>query len=113
MNRPKLQPFELVEDELVHSSSMLKAISHPARLMILSLLLEKEKFVGEIQEETGFSQPTISRYLQQLMDTGLVRRRKDGARAYYSVSSTEIINLLDSLKNAVDDCVNKGWIIGE
>lgn len=42
------------------ATERLKVFSQPQRLMILSLLLEREHTVGEIEEATGVGQPAQS-----------------------------------------------------
>jgi len=52
-------------------------------LRILSLLQENELSVHELQEITGMGQSRISTHLAQLLDSDLVKSRKEGKRTYY------------------------------
>jgi len=61
----------------------LRAISDATRLRILSLLEKNEFSVHELQEITGMGQSRISTHLGHLLDSGLVRSRKEGKRTYY------------------------------
>lgn len=51
-----------------------KALSHPARLYILSFLMDQARcYTGELTEILPFSQATISQHLKVLKDAGLIQ----------------------------------------
>ena len=83
---PKFVPT-LTEEEAVAQARLLKALSDPTRLRILSLLSrhEGEVCVFEIVESFTLEQPTISHHLRILRDAGLVDSRKKGLWSYYYV----------------------------
>lgn len=56
------------------------ALSDPTRRAILSRLATGEATVMELAEPFSISQPAISRHLRVLENTGLIRRRVEGAR---------------------------------
>jgi ArsR family transcriptional regulator len=61
-----------------------KAIGHPARVRILSLLLARETcFCGEIVEQLPLSQATVSQHLKVLRDAGLIKGEIAGPRVCY------------------------------
>ncbi|MBN2243029.1 MAG: metalloregulator ArsR/SmtB family transcription factor [Acidobacteria bacterium] len=62
---------------------LLRTISDATRLRILSLLQKNELSVQELQEITGMGQSRISTHLSHLLDSALVRSRKEGKRSYY------------------------------
>ena len=74
-------------------SRYFKAFGDPSRLKILWLLSENELTVGEIVDQVGLSQPTVSRHLAILRDADILHSRRDGQRIYY------VLN-----KNAVENC---------
>ena len=45
--------------------------------------------VGEIEEELGIVQPTLSQQLLVLRDEGLVSTRRDGKNIYYKIKSLQ------------------------
>jgi rhodanese-related sulfurtransferase len=63
-----------------------KAFSSASRLELIDLLAQGERSVDELAEETGMSVANTSRHLQVLKGERLVRRRKDGTRAYYTLA---------------------------
>jgi DNA-binding transcriptional ArsR family regulator len=62
------------------------ALAEPTRLQILHVLCAGERTVGGIVEETGISQPTVSRHLAALHRHGIAARRRAGNLIYYRVA---------------------------
>lgn len=80
---PDTRPVEGAEaDEELAALS--KAVGHPARVQILRLLARREECVcGEIVDEVGLAQSTVSQHLKVLKDAGLIRGEIDGPRVGY------------------------------
>jgi DNA-binding transcriptional ArsR family regulator len=72
------------------ASGFLKALAHEARLLILCLLIEKEKSVTEIEGILSLRQPAISQQLARLRADGLVETRRDGKNIFYSLARPEV-----------------------
>jgi DNA-binding transcriptional ArsR family regulator len=60
------------------------------RLRILVTLSSKEMTVTELARVLRISQPLVSFHLRPLRDHGLVRMRRAGREAYYSLNLPEI-----------------------
>ncbi len=60
-------------------------IAEPSRRAILSLLAGSECSVGEIEEQLGMPQPSVSKHLRVLREAGLVASRIDAQRRLYRV----------------------------
>ncbi len=67
-------------------SIILKSIADETRLRILRLLNREELNVQELCDILQMPQPRISRHLAVLKQIDLVSDRRDGTRAYYSIS---------------------------
>lgn len=67
-----------------------KAFSSASRLELIDLLAQGERTVDELAKETEMSVANTSRHLQVLKRERLVRRRKDGTRAYYTLADPEV-----------------------
>lgn len=67
-----------------------KAFSSASRLELIDLLAQRERTVDELAEETEMSVANTSRHLQVLKSERLVRRRKEGTRAYYTLADPEV-----------------------
>ncbi|MCS0461687.1 MULTISPECIES: ArsR/SmtB family transcription factor [Rhizobium] len=78
-------------------SDFLKALSHHTRLIILCLLTEGEKTVGQLEESLGIQQAMVSQQLARLRPDGPVSGRREGRLIYYSVAHPHTTSLLHFL----------------
>ena len=77
MDRKQLAKYEA-------RAKIIKALAHPARLMIVDELAEQgERCVCELTELVGTDMSTVSRHLSQLKNAGLVVDEKRGTMVYY------------------------------
>lgn len=68
------------------SIQYLKTISNETKLRLVSLLLENELCVCELEEILLIKQVNISKNLNSLKEAGIVDSRKDKQRAFYYLS---------------------------
>lgn len=79
-------------------SEILKALSHPIRLMIVAQLRDGEANVSELAERLAVSQSLASQQLRILRMAGLVDyARKDGF-AVYRITQPRLADLLQCLE---------------
>lgn len=64
-------------------AEVMKALAHPARLMMLDALADGEKCVCELQALVGSSMPTVSNHLAQMRNAGIIAARREGNWVYY------------------------------
>jgi len=76
---------------------LMKVLANPDRLMILCQLAQGEKRVGELEDELGIVQPTLSQQLTVLRDDQLVTTRRDGKNIYYSLASASALAVIQTL----------------
>ena len=76
-------------------SEMCKTLANPKRQQILGTLRDNEMSVSELVGATGMSQSNLSQHLAILRNKGVVSVRRDGARAYYSITNLKIIEAFD------------------
>ena len=75
------------EEELL-IAKFAKALSHPARVAIIKLLLQKQSCVcGDIVEDLPIAQSTVSQHLKELKESGLIKGNIDGASICYCVDT--------------------------
>lgn len=72
------------------ASDFLKALSHENRLLLLCLLSEKERSVGELENILSMRQAAVSQQLARLRFDGLVNARRDGKTVYYSLANDKV-----------------------
>jgi ArsR family transcriptional regulator len=85
------------------SLKYLKTISNDTKLRLVSLLLENELCVCEMEEILNIRQANISKNLNSLKDAGMVDVRREKQRAFYFladdfVSNTHLIDHIRDLK---------------
>lgn len=68
-------------------AALAKALGHPARVRILRLLSDRAGCVcGDIVEEVGLAQSTVSQHLAVLKEAGLIHGDVDGPRVCYCLA---------------------------
>lgn len=80
--------------DLVKLSESLKAIAHPDRIRILTLLAQKGKInfsVTEISDKLELTQPEASRHLSILKNKNVLSFERVGSNIYYSLNKDNII----------------------
>lgn len=97
MRRARMTPLMI---ELV--AERFRALGEPARLGILQALRRGERCVGDLEAETGLNQANLSRHLQVLSTTGMVRRRKDGLFVYYALADANVLRLCELMCGRVN-----------
>ena len=68
-------------------TKLLKVLSDESRLRVLSLLQERECCVCEVMQVMDISQSKASRILSALYDAGLLKLRREGRWALYSIDT--------------------------
>ena len=79
------------------AAALLKALSHPDRLILLCQLSQGEFCVGELEVKLGIHQPTLSQQLGVLRQEGLVETRREGKQMYYRIASDDAMAVLQVL----------------
>jgi ArsR family transcriptional regulator len=83
-------------------SDVFKSLGDPNRLRILSLIATKELCVCMIAEVLGVSQPSVSKHLNRLKYSNIIKCRKISQWCFYSLSDifrSRCDKLLDFLSN--------------
>lgn len=84
-------------------SHVIKALGHPTRIFMVTLLSEKEMSVGELTEAVGADVSTVSRHLSLMKQVGLLSDRKEGNRVVYSLLCPCIMQFI----HCIDDVIYK------
>ena len=86
MKSPSLEPAA--------SARIFKALSHPARILLLRRLMEQECCVSEVERCLGISQPNVSQHLKILKESGLIAGRREKTRMCYRIADERIERIL-------------------
>lgn len=83
MGATKTELFTKRQNEL---ADMAKAIAHPARIAILQQLIKTNACIcGNLVDELGLAQPTISQHLRELKRAGIIRGKVEGTSVCYCI----------------------------
>ncbi len=75
-----------------------RALSAPARLMLLEQMAQGERGVEALAEKAGLTVANCSQHLQQLRRTGLVTSRRDGKAVIYRLTDAKTLELMDFMR---------------
>jgi predicted transcriptional regulator len=82
-----LTKTEIFTDEQNKLALLLKAMAHPARIAILQQILKANACIcGDLAEELGLAQPTISQHLKELKTVGLIKGTIEGVSVCYCIN---------------------------
>lgn len=88
MAERKTSLFNKQEIEL---ADLAKALSHPARIKILKILIDKNICMcGEIVELMPLAQATVSQHLKELKKVGLIKGEIEGPKTCYCLDNTAL-----------------------
>ena len=79
---------------LEQAANIFKTLGHEGRLLILCLLAQGPKSVGELEGMLDARQSAVSQQLARLRIEGLVTARRDGKAIHYSLKDPRIGELL-------------------
>ncbi len=82
-------------------SKILTKLSHPLRLKLVLLLLEKKCYVKGIGECMELPQATVSQHLKQLREAGIVEDHRKGNTVEYCINDQWLIDFLTCLKSKI------------
>ena len=82
---------------------LLKTLSDETRLRILNLLLVRECCVCEVMQALDISQSRASRNLSALYNTGLLKLRREGTWALYSMDWDNLKEYHTDIVRAVEE----------
>ena len=79
----------LADEEAEATAQVFKALSDPARVKILSMVVATAEPVCacEFTPALGLTQATVSHHLKKLTETGLLEREQRGKWAYFSLNT--------------------------
>jgi len=91
-----LTKSEIFTEEQNKLATLLKAMAHPARIAILQQILKANACIcGDLADELGLAQPTISQHLKELKSVGLIQGTIEGVSVCYCINP-EVWNKLQN-----------------
>ena len=81
-----LTKSEIFTDKQNRLAGMMKALAHPARIAIVQYLIKTNACInGDLVDELGLAQPTISQHLKELKNAGLIQGTIEGTSICYCI----------------------------
>jgi ArsR family transcriptional regulator len=99
----KRTKHSLSEAALEKVADRFKALSEPMRLRLVYALMDGEKTVSQLVQETDALQANVSKHLGILLDTGILARRKEGTSAFYRIADATVFELCDLVCGSIED----------
>ncbi len=82
------------------AAALLKALAHPARLLVMCRLVEGECSVSELQPLAGLSLSALSQHLAVLREFDLVTTRRVAQTIYYALADGPAVSVMEALHHA-------------
>lgn len=80
--------------QLMDTSELMKALSHPARLCIVNKITRGSLTVSQMQECLAISQSNVSQHLAILKSRGIIKGERVGSEVFYSLSDERMRELV-------------------
>ena len=104
MGVTKTDLFTAEQNEL---AKVAKAIAHPARVAILQYLLKTNTCVnGDLVQELGLAQATISQHLRELKEIGIIQGAIEGVSVCYCIDPSKWAEVQGLFHSLFDQYVN-------
>ncbi|MDG3582491.1 ArsR/SmtB family transcription factor [Galbibacter pacificus] len=103
-----LAKTEMFTDEQNEISLFAKVFGHPARVAILEHLFKIDRCVcGDLVNEIGLAQPTISQHLKELKHLGLIKGNVVGTSVCYCINTENWVKMKEVMIRFLDKDIPK------
>lgn len=104
MGLAKTDIFTVDQNEL---AIIFKAFGHPARVAILQKLFSIQGcYCGELVDEIGLAQATISQHLKELKYLGLIKGKIEGSSVCYCIDAENWVKMKELLLPFINQDIN-------
>lgn len=81
-----LTKSEKFTEEQNQIAALAKVLGHPARIAILQHIVKMDSCIcGDLVQEIGLAQPTISQHLKELKNSGIIKGNIEGTSVCYCI----------------------------
>jgi len=98
---------ELILAKFEARSQIMKALAHPARLLIVDELSRNERCVNDLTAMIGANMSTVSRHLAVLKNAGIIQDKRQGAQVYYSLSIPCVMDFFACAEKVLESRLKK------
>ncbi|MDG1803803.1 metalloregulator ArsR/SmtB family transcription factor [Flavicella sp.] len=83
MGLTKSEKFTEAQNQI---AALAKVLGHPARIAILQHIVKMDSCIcGDLVQEIGLAQPTISQHLKELKNSGIIKGNIEGTSVCYCI----------------------------
>ncbi|GAA5219561.1 ArsR/SmtB family transcription factor [Membranihabitans marinus] len=105
MGLTKTEMFSDLQNEI---ATLAKAFGHPARVAILQHLFKINSCVcGDLVNEIGLAQPTISQHLKELKNLGLIKGNVEGTSVCYCIDGENWVKMKEVMNQFLDQDISQ------
>jgi len=103
-----LAKTEMFTDQQNEIALFAKVFGHPARVSILQHLFKIDFCVcGDLVNEIGLAQPTISQHLKELKHLGLIKGNVEGTSVCYCINTENWAKMKDTMSQFLNQDIFK------
>lgn len=103
-----LTKTEIFTDTQNEIALFAKAFGHPARVAILQQLFKIDAcYCGDLVDEIGLAQPTISQHLRELKNLGLIQGNVEGTSVCYCINSENWTKMKEVMSQFLNQDISK------
>jgi len=84
-------------------AQVIKALAHPARLIIVNCLTKQAVCVCDLTQAVGCDISTVSQHLSVLRQAGIVESEKKANKVFYSLKCPCVLDFLGCITRVVKD----------
>lgn len=93
--------LQLVRNSAKARASIVKAMAHPTRLLVMDVLTQGEKCVNDLTRVAGCDVTTLSKHLALMRKSGLLQCERRGVQVFYRIACPcflEFFRCIDLIK---------------
>ncbi|MBD9638881.1 winged helix-turn-helix transcriptional regulator [Ensifer sp. ENS07] len=88
-------PADLNEEQALEAAKFLQAIAHPKRLLLLTILSNRQLSAGRLAAAVGLPSGMVYKHLHKLVEIGVLSVSVKAAGMRFSIASPEtVVNLV-------------------
>lgn len=92
----------LTKQQFAERATVMKAMAHPSRLMMIDELSRGERCVCDLQTLVGHDMSTVSKHLAVLKKAGIVFDERRGKQIYYRLKVPCILNFFHCVESVLE-----------
>ncbi|MBZ0256572.1 metalloregulator ArsR/SmtB family transcription factor [bacterium] len=94
---------QTTKKQLELRTNIIKALAHPARLLVVQTLAEGERCVCELTELIGYDMSTVSKHLTLLRNAGIIEDDKRSNKVFYKLKTPCVLNFLNCIERVLEE----------